>query len=82
MKREFHFGAGLRSCPLCGAPEARNEREAWRMVFMTEEERPGLYGTAPYIMFTVQCGTCLVKLSRANPEAARDDWNRRAGDST
>lgn len=82
MNRVFHFGVGLRECPLCGAQEAQNEREAWLMVYLTEEERPGLYGTPSITMYTVQCGSCCLKLSRANLEAARTDWNHRAGDST
>ena len=79
MNREFLFAQNLKPCPLCGRAEAETVSDCWRQVYMTAEDEPGPWGIGPAkTMYHIRCGSCLLKLSRATAEAAREAWNQRA----
>ena len=81
MERDFLFGQGLRCCPLCGRGEAETIADCWSKVYMTVVETRGPWGVGPLqTMYHIRCGSCDLELSRATAEAARETWNRRAGE--
>lgn len=82
MKREIidHYGAGLLSCPFCGAKEAEDVGEAWTGILLREDHRPEMWDgiVKARIVFTVHCGCCGAEISMGTREAVVEAWNRRA----